>query len=162
MIIRKIFDLIKRFHKPLRVFLSVGFFLLALDSCIAVNRWWFEEGNAISFMGYLHNLTFMVLGFAFFTIFASKSKLEVIGYGFFCIALYFICNYEIGGYSKYYLTPFDPLFGLPQTFAKGDQGSLLYRNTMAYLMSISSALVLAISKVKSAKNKTTGKNQPIG
>ena len=153
MIMRKAVELIRKFREPIRVFSLVGFFLLALDSCIAVNRWWFEEGNSLSFLGYLENLIFMVLGFTLFTILASRSKLEAVGYVFFCVAVYFICNYEIGGQSKYYLTPFDPLFGLPRTFAKGDPGSYLYRRTMAYIMSISGALFLAVSKLKHTKKK---------
>ena len=153
MIMRKTVDLIRKFREPLRVFSLVGFFLLALDACIAVNRWWFEHHHAGSFLGYVENLTLMVLGFAFFTILASRSKLEAVGYVFFCIAVYFICNYEISGPSKYYLTPFDPLFGLPKTFTEGNPTSYLYRKTMAYITSILGASFLAVSRLKHAKKK---------
>jgi len=152
MIMRKTIDLIKKFSEPLRVFSLIGFFLLALDSCIAVNRWWFDH-YTLSFWGYVGNLIFMVLGFTFFTILASRSKLEAVGYVFFCVAIYFICNYEIGGPSKYYLTPFDPLFGLPKTFGEGNPASYLYRKTMAYITSILGALFLAVSRLEQAKKK---------
>jgi len=152
MIMRKTVDLIRKFREPLRVFSLVGFFLLALDSCIAVNRWWFDH-YTVSFWGYLENLIFMVLGFTFFVILASRSKLEAVGYVFFCVAIYYICNYEIGGDSKYYLTPFDPLFGLPKTFAEGNPASYLYRKTMAYITSILGAFFLAVSRLKHAKKK---------
>ena len=152
MIMRKTVDLIRKFREPLRVFSLVGFFLLALDSCIAVNRWWFDH-HTVSFWGYVENLIFMVLGFTFFTILASRSKLEAVGYVFFCVAVYYICNYEIGGPSKYYLTPFDPLFGLPETFPKGDPTSYLYRKTMAYITSILSASFMAVSRLKHTKKK---------
>jgi len=153
MIMRKAVELIRKFREPIRVFSLVGFFLLALDSCIAVNRWWFEEGKPVTYLNYLYNLIFMVLGFAFFTILASRSKLEAVGYMFLCVAIYFICNYEIGGPSKYYLTPFDPLFGLQKTFGNGDLPSNLYRRTTAYIMSILSASFLAVSKLKHTKKK---------
>lgn len=152
MVMRKTVDLIRKFREPLRVFSLIGFFLLALDACIAVNRWWFDS-HTLSFLGYLENLIFMVLGFAFFTILASRSKFEAVGYVFFCVAVYFICNYEIGGPSKYYLTPFDPLFGLPKTFVEGSPASYVYRKTMAYTMSILSASLLAVSRLKHAKKK---------
>jgi hypothetical protein len=151
--IKKVLDLAGKFREPLRIFLLVGFFLLALDSCIAVNRWWFEEDKPITFLIYLCNLFFMVLGFAFFTILASKSKLETVGFIFFCIAVYFICNYEIGGGSKYYLTPFDPLFGLPKYFTADYPYSYFYRKIMAYVMSILSASFLSASRLKHINKK---------
>lgn len=152
--IRETVNLVRKFSGPIRIFLMIGFFLLALDSCIAVNRWWFEEDNSLSFLGYLSNLIFMVLGFTFFIILASRSKLEAVGYLFFCVAIYFICNYEISGSSKFYLTPFDPLLGLPRTFGNGEIESSVYRRTMAYVMSILSASFLAVSKLRHTKKNS--------
>lgn len=71
---------------------------------IALNRWWLEGG----FQAYLGSLTLMLVGFTLFVILISQTKTEFIGYIFLVIAIYFVCNYEIGGPSKYYLTPFDP------------------------------------------------------
>lgn len=135
---------LERFREPLRVFSMVGFFLLALDSCIALNRWWLEE----AFRGYLLNLILMVVGFSLFTVLAAKTKLQAAGLACFCVAVYFICNYEIGGPSKYFLTPFDPLLHVPQTFPRGDPRSYVYRRAMAYLTSIVSALLLGVTALR--------------
>ena len=151
---QKITTLLKQIRDPLRLFSTIGFFLFALDSCIALNRWWFNESNLIGYQNYITNLVFMIVGFIFFIILASKSKLEAIGYGFFCIAIFYICNYEIGGMSKYYLTPFDPLFGISRTFMPGNPASYMYRKIMAYTMSIVSASLLAFSKFYRSRSKS--------
>jgi len=145
--------LVNRFVKPdagkfLRVVALVGIFLVALDACIALNRWWVGEGVS-GFQNYQKNLFVMVGGFTLFTILASRSKSELVGYFFFFVAVYYICNYEIGGLSKYSLTPFDPIFGLEQTFPKGEPLFAHYRKVMAYSTSILSTLTLALAKLKS-------------
>jgi hypothetical protein len=151
MLLQKIVKIQKKIRDPLRIFLSIGFFLFALDSCIALNRWWFDESTLMGYNNYLLNLAQMIIGFVFFIIIASRSKLDAVGYGFFCVAIYYICNYEIGGLSKYYLTPFDPLIGISRTFESGDPASYIYRKTMAYIMSIVSASLLAFSKFYNKK-----------
>jgi len=135
--------------KPLRVLFLVIAFLVALDACIAINRWWLEAG----FRAYLENLIIMVGGFTLFIILISKSKRASIGYIFLCVAVYFICNYEIGGPSKYYLTPFDPAFDLAPAFPKGEPLFAGYRKVMAIITSILAASVLAVSRLKRQAQK---------
>ena len=144
--------LVNRFVKSdaakfLRVVALVGIFLVALDACIALNRWWVGKGVS-GFQDYQKNLLVMVGGFTLFTILASRSKSEMVGYFLFCVAIYYICNYEIGGLSKYSLTPFDPIFGLEQTFPKDEPPFAHYRRVMAYSTSILAALTLALAKLK--------------
>jgi len=116
---------------------------VALDASIALNRWWLEGG----FEGYLQNVVLMFVGFIVFIILVSKSWVEVVGYVFFCVAVFFICNYEIGGPSKFYLTPLDPIFGIGPAFVYGP-ASIVYRKSMAIGMSLLAAFVLAVSKLK--------------
>ena len=134
--------------KSLRVFTFAIVFFVALDACIAVNRWWTEGG----FQAYIGNLVVMVGGFTLCIILVSKSKSEFVGYVIFFIAIYFICNYEIAGPSKFYLTPFDPIFDRKPVFIGGSTWlgltSLVYRKGMAYCMSILAASILAASKLK--------------
>jgi len=80
----------------------------------------------------------------------SRSRVELVGYVLFCVAVYFICDYEVGGPSKYYLTPLDPIFGSEPFFAHGPD-SLVYRQGMAFAMSLLTAFVLSISKLKRRK-----------
>jgi len=127
----------------LRVFLAWGSFLLALDASIAVNRWWVEGGYG----AYLQNVVLMFVGFTVFIIFVSGSRVEIIGYVFFCAAVYFICNYEIGGPSKFYLTPLDPIFDIGPAFTQSSD-SITYRKGVAIIMSLLAATTLAISKLK--------------
>jgi len=96
---RKTVDLIRRIRELLSVFSLVGFFLLVLDSCIALNRWWFEEGNSLSFLIYIENLIFMVLGFTFFTTLPQDRSWRQSSMYYFCVAVYFICKNEFGGHS---------------------------------------------------------------
>ena len=77
----------------LRAFLAWGSFFVSLDASIALNRWWLSGG----FGTYLQNLTLMLGGFTVFIILFSKSKIEMLGFVFLCIAVYFIGDYEIGG-----------------------------------------------------------------
>ncbi len=134
--------------KSLRVFTLVTAFFVALDACIAVNRWWTEG----SFQAYMGNLVVMVGGFTLFIILVSKSKSELVGYVILSIAIYFICGYEIAGPSKFYLTPFDPILDREPVFIDGSTWlgltSLVYRKGMAYCMSILAASILAASKLK--------------
>jgi len=136
---------IARMRVPLylRVFLSWFSFLLAMDASIALNRWWLAGG----FETYVQSLVIMLCGFAVFVILFSRSKVEVLGYAFFCVAVYFIGNYEIGGPSKFYLTPLDPALGLDPAFMHGSD-STMYRKGMAIGMSLIAAVTLAISKLK--------------
>ena len=133
--------------KFLRIFAFVAIFLVALHACIALNMWWVGE-NWRGFQDYQKNLFVMVGGFTLFTILASRSKKDLVGYIFLCVAVYYVCNYEIGGPSKYSLTPFDPIFGLEQTFPKGEPLFAHYRKVMAYSTSILAALTLALAKLK--------------
>ena len=57
-------------RKSLRAFALVVAFLVALDACIAINRWWLAGG----FQDYMWNLVVMVVGFTIFIILASRSK----------------------------------------------------------------------------------------
>lgn len=134
----------RKVHLLLRAFALVAAFLVALDACIAINRWWLTAG----FQAYMWNLVVMTGGFTVFTALASRSRTELVGYILLCVAVYSICNYEIGGPSKYYLTPFDPAFGLPQLFPKGQPPLPGYRRTMAYITAILAASVLAFAKMK--------------
>ena len=131
----------------LRFFALAGVFLVALDACIALNRWWVGV-DWRGFQDYQKNLFVMVCGFTLFTILASRSKSELISYFFFYVAVYYVCNYEISGLSKYSLTPFDPIFGLEQTFPKGEPPFAHYRRVMAYSTSILATLTLALAKLK--------------
>lgn len=133
-----------RVPEYLRVPLALASFLVALDASIALNRWWLEGG----FETYLQNVVLMLVGFIVFIILFSKSKFEMIGYTFFCVAVYFIGNYEIGGPSKFYLTPLDPIFGSSPAFTYGS-ASITYRKGTAIVMSLLAAIVLAISRMKS-------------
>jgi len=137
-------DIVK-LHIPwyLRVGVAVTSFLLALDASIAVNRWWVEG----SYEAYLQNVALMLVGFIVFIIFVSRSRVEMFGYVFFCVAVYFICNYEIGGPSKLYLTPLDPIFDIGPAFTQGSD-SITYRKCVAVIMSLLAAITLAISKLK--------------
>jgi len=132
----------------LRVFLAVISFLVALDASIALNRWWLEG----DFQAYLQNVVLMLGGFTVFIILISKSKFEVLGYVLFCVAVYFICNYEIGGPSKYYWTPLDPVFGIGPAFTHGS-ATIAYRKGMAIGMSLLAAFILAVSKLKASVYK---------
>jgi len=127
----------------LRVFLAWVSFLVALDASIALNRWWI----AGSFETYLQNVILMPGGLAIFVALISKSKVEMLGRVFFCTAVYFIGDYEIGGRSELYLTPLDPIFGLGPAFPQGS-ASIVYRKVMAMSVYVLAALTLATSQLK--------------
>ncbi len=135
-------SLLRRHIGLIKMFVGVGFFLQALDSAIALNRWFFD--------GYVINLVEMVVGFTVFTLLLSQNKRQMLGFALLATAIYYICDYEIGGLSMNYLTPFDPLLGMEPTLKNG---SLLYRRAMAYLFSILAASVLALSRWKAETKK---------
>lgn len=128
-------------------------FLVGLKGTIAVNRWWLASYDA-----YLENLSYMVIGFLLFAILASRSKLGFTGYLLLAIGIYFIVNYEVGGPSKMYLTPFDPLLGIEPVFVEKEGwlglSSIEYRWGMAVLTSLMAMLVLAYSKVRREGRKS--------
>lgn len=132
-----------------RVFLAWFSFLVALDASIALNRWWLGGG----FEAYLQNVVLMVGGFVVFVVLFSESRFEMVGNVFLCVAVHFIGNYEIGGPSKLYLTPLDPILAVGPAFTHGP-ASIAYRKGMATGMSVLAALTLAISKLK-----TRGRNE---
>jgi hypothetical protein len=139
----------------LRIIVVILAFLIALDACIAINRWWRAEGD----VAYVRNLAVMTVGFAVFSILASKSKTELLGLIFLCIAIYFISNYEIGGPSKYYLTPFDYLLGLSPAFQEGDLTHVTYRKIMVVSTSILAIATLVLSRWRRRSELSTGQAQ---
>lgn len=136
-------NLLRRNSGLLRMFLGIMFFMKALDAGIALNRWWLDGG-------YLENLFWLTFGSVLFILLFSRNKRQILGLSLLAVAIYFVCDYEIGGPSKFYLSPFDPLFGVRPTFF---DNSIIYRKVMAYLFSIAAALVLVLSKRKISENQ---------
>jgi len=136
-----------RIPEYFRIFFALASFLVALDASIALNRWWVEGG----FEAYLQNLILMLVGFVAFVVLFSRSKVEMIGYVFLCVAVYFIGDFEIGGLSRLYLTPFDPLLGIGPYFPHGS-ASIAYRKGMAIGTSLLAASILAASKIRLKPN----------
>ena len=124
---------------PIKAFLCFGAFIIALDACIALNRWWPEN--------YIENLVIMSAGFTVFIVFSSKNKMQIFGFTILALAIFYVCDYEISGPSKLYLTALDPLLGYGPTFING-RASYMYRKTLAYSLSVLSILILSASKIK--------------
>lgn len=145
--------LLTRYVNPraIRVFVAVIIFIAALDAAIALNRWWTE-----SFDTYLQNLTVMTVGFLIFSLLASRSRLDFIGFIILSVAIYYTANYEIGGPSKMYLTPFDPMLSIAPLFDHGvawmGMHSIEYRLNVAVATSVLAALILTVSRVRRLKS----------
>jgi len=139
-------------RKNIRIFLLIIFFIAALDATIAVNRWW-----TISFEGYLQNIIVMTSGFILFSILAARSKLDFIGFIFLSIAIFYTANYEIGGPSKNFLTPYDPILGISEAFGPRKYWLGIrttdYRLTAAIITTILTAVTLTISRARSTKTQ---------
>ena len=131
-------EFFRRYVNTIRTFLGAGSFIFAFDACLALHRWWPDR--------YLENLLGMILGYISFVLFFSRTKRQVLGFALFCVAIYYVSGYEISGGSKYYLTPFDPLFGRDPTFIDRMVYSAYWKGS-AYLSSIVSACLLALSRI---------------
>ena len=121
-------------------------FIWSLDGIMAVNRWWIED-----MAGYQQNIIAMVLGSLLFSLFASRSRLDFLGLVVLSVAIFFTANYEIGGPSKFYLTPFDPLFGIEGVFRQGVWMGMTsggYRHTLAIALTFLAALILSVSRAR--------------
>ena len=126
-------------------------FFRALDGAIAVNRWWTEG----SYSNYVENLIYMVVGFVIFAILVARAKTEFLGLIMGAIAIYYIADYEIGGLSRDFLTPFDALLHLRATFVDGSRWlgltSLDFRKASAILTGASAVILVALSRNRSPK-----------
>ncbi len=135
-------------------FACIIVFIAALDATIAINRWWTESNEA-----YLQNLTVMTFGFLVFSLLASRSRLDMLGLIIFSVAIFYIANYEIGGPSKLYLTPFDKLFGVDPVFEEGKTWmgmySIEYRLNFAVVTSVLAAFILTVSNVKHLTSRSS-------
>ena len=138
--------------------MAVVFFIWAIDGMIAVNRWWTEDMG-----GYLDKLTAMTLGFFIFSMLVSRSRLDFLGFVILSISIFFTGNYEIGGPSKFYLTPFDPLLGRGEVFRDGLWMGISggqYRYSMAMATGLISAAILTFSRIRQNSGKTRGNSDP--
>jgi len=143
-------ELVGHFARSIRMFIAVAAFIWALDGAVAVNRWWVESDQA-----YLENLSAMTLGFLLFSLLASRSRLDLVGFLALSVAIYYVLDYEIGGPSKMYLTPFDPLLGVEPVFERGRWMGLLsaeYRWVIAAASSLLAASILTLSRILRLKN----------
>ena len=125
------------------MFLTVIVFLWAVQGSMAVNRWWTESPQS-----YLENTVAMTLGFIVFSLLASRSRLDFIGFLVLGVAIYYLVNYEIGGPSKMYFTPFDPLLGIDPVFENGSWMGILsidFRRNLALIASMLAAFILTVS-----------------
>ena len=136
--------------RAIRIFATVIIFIAALDAVIALNRWWTD-----SFDAYLQNLIVMTIGFLVFSLLASRSRLDFIGFLVLSVAIFYTVNYEIGGPSKFFLTPFDPLLDIEPVFAHGMTWmrlqSIEYRLNFAVATSMLTALIFTLSRVRRLK-----------
>jgi hypothetical protein len=136
--------------RSIRVFVTVIVFVGALDATIALNRWWTESSTV-----YLQNLTVMTVGFLIFSLLMSRSRLDFIGFIILSVAIFYTTNYEIGGPSKMYLTPFDHLLGINPVFDHGiawmGMHSIQYRLNFAVATSALAALILTVSRIRRLK-----------